>query len=107
MKKNFAEGSELDGYDELRAEDKAKVVKAWQDGHVADEDIPETARKPVDEDGEEKTKKAKRTPAKKKATGSSGDAEERPKRKTAAKVRSLISNGCTFFINHGIYLEDY
>lgn len=97
MKKSVTEGSELDGYEALNPEDQAKVVKAWQEGHVDDEDIPETARKPAgDEDGsEEKPKKAaKRAPAKRKAAaaaGSEGEAEERPKRKVktaAAKVRS-------------------
>ena len=95
MKKTFGEGSELDGYDELRPEDQAKVIKAWQEGHVADEDIPESARKPADdEDGAEKPKKAKRAPTKKKATESDGEAEERPKKaKTAAaKVCSLLSH---------------
>lgn len=99
MKKSIPEGSELDGYDALRPEDQAKIVQAWQEGHVADEDIPETARKPAGEDGkdgdeEEKPKKAKRAPAKKKAAAvSDGEAEERPKRKAktvAAKVRSLL-----------------
>jgi hypothetical protein len=53
---SFGEGSEFDGYCELRLEDYAKVVKGWQDGHVADEDIPDSARKrnPADEDGGEK-----------------------------------------------------
>ena len=100
MKKSIPEGTELDGYGQLTPEDQAKVVKAWQEGHVDDEDIPETARKPVGEDGgdEEKPKKAKRAPAKKKAAaaaaGSDGEAEERPKRKTkaaASKVRFLLS----------------
>ena len=100
VKKSITEASELDGYEALQPEDQAKIVKAWQEGHVDDEDIPETARKPAgDEDGsEEKPKKAaKRAPAKKKAAaaaGSEGEAEERPKRKAktaaAAKVRSLL-----------------
>lgn len=89
MKKSLGEGSELDGYDQLKPEDQARVIKAWQDGHVADEDIPDSARKAADEDGEEKPKKAKRAPAKKKAPKSDGEEEERPKRKTAAKVRSF------------------
>ena len=104
MKKNFEEGSELDGYGDLRPEDQAKIIKAWQDGRIPDEDIPESARKPADEDEEEKPKKAKRAPAKKKATASGGDAEERPKRKTAAaKVRSLLSNDLHFLIM--VYLQ--
>ncbi|KAF8156779.1 hypothetical protein B0H34DRAFT_642276, partial [Crassisporium funariophilum] len=54
MKKSLDEASDLDGYDDLTAEDKAKIIKAWQDGHVADEDIPDSARKPAEEEGEEK-----------------------------------------------------
>ena len=105
MKNSFGEGSELDGYEDLRPEDQAKVIKAWQDGHVAEEDIPESARKPADEEDAEKPKK-KRAPAKKKAAESDGEAVERPKRKAGvAKVRSLLSNGCTLFINHGIYIS--
>jgi hypothetical protein len=89
MKKSFGEGSELDGYDDLQPEDQAKVIKAWQDGHVADEDIPDSARKPADDDGAEKPKKTRKAPAKKKAAESDGEAEERPKKKaTAAKVCS-------------------
>lgn len=33
-----------DGYDELLDEDKARVARAFADGHVAAEDIPESAR---------------------------------------------------------------
>lgn len=98
MKKNFEEASELDGYEELKAEDQARVTKAWEDGHVADEDIPPSARKPEGEDGaddEEKPKKAaKKAPAKKKAAGADDDeeAEEKPNKKASApKVRSFYS----------------
>jgi hypothetical protein len=93
IKKSFSEGSEVDGYDDLTPEDQAKIVKAWQDGHVADEDIPPTARKPADEDGEEKPKKAKRAPAKKKAAAvSDGEAEERPKSKRKAAVKKTVED---------------
>lgn len=53
MKKSFDEADQLDGFEELSSPDQDKVRKAWDDGHVADEDIPETARKEGDEDGEE------------------------------------------------------
>ena len=105
MKKTFGEGSELDGYEDLRPEDQAKIIKAWQDGHVADEDIPESARKPADEDGEAKPKKAKRAPAKKKANESDGEPDERPKKKTATKVRSLLTTRFHPCINHDIFTE--
>jgi hypothetical protein len=101
MKESITEGSELDGYEALKPEDQAKIVNAWQEGHVADEDIPDTARKTADDEDkgeEEKPKKAKRAPAKKKAAapaaaGSEVEAEDRPKRKAKtaapAKVRSI------------------
>jgi len=106
--------SELDGYDDLKAEDKDKLSKAWEDGHVADEDIPESAKKPVGEDGEvekpqrkkaaaktdgeggEKPKKARATKAKKADDDDEGDDdEEKPKkkaptRKPRAKVRRCL-----------------
>lgn len=53
MKKNFSEASELDGYEGLKPEDQAKVDKAWEEEHVADEDIPASARKENGDDGEE------------------------------------------------------
>ena len=60
MKKNFDSATELDGFDELPAEDQAKVEKAWEEGHVAEEDIPETAKKPEGDEEEEKPKKTKK-----------------------------------------------
>ncbi|KDQ31157.1 hypothetical protein PLEOSDRAFT_1054254, partial [Pleurotus ostreatus PC15] len=54
IKKSVEEAPEIDGYEALSAEDQAKVNKAWEDGHVADEDIPDTARKPEAEDDEDK-----------------------------------------------------
>ena len=58
MKKLLKEPSELDGYDELKPEDQAKIIKAWQEGKV---DVPESARKHAaagDEDeGDEELRK--------------------------------------------------
>lgn len=89
MKNSFEEASELDGYDELKEEDQAKVVKAWEEGHVADEDIPESARKEGDGEGDEddeedKPKKKKAAPKKKKADDEDGEVEK-PKRSRATK----------------------
>ncbi|GJE86488.1 zf-PARP domain-containing protein [Phanerochaete sordida] len=64
MKTQFEDPEDLDGFEDLEDEDKARIRKAYQDGHVADEDIPESARKPAaddmdeDEDGEKPKKKA-------------------------------------------------
>lgn len=53
MKKSFDEADELDGFETLNEPDQEKIRKAWTDGHVADEDIPETARKAEGDDDEE------------------------------------------------------
>ncbi|KAJ3535013.1 hypothetical protein NM688_g7039 [Phlebia brevispora] len=68
MKKSFEDADELDGFDELRDEDKEKIRTAWEVGHVADEDIPESARK-KDEDGDEEE--------------GEGEEGEKPKKKKA------------------------
>ena len=65
MKKSLDDPSELDGYDELKPEDQAKIIKAWQEGKVDAADVPESARKPAavgdeDEGDEELRKMAKR-----------------------------------------------
>ncbi len=89
MKKNFEDASELDGYEELNPEDQAKIRQAYQEGHVAEEDIPVTARKPAGEEGEEEVDeekpKKKRAPAKKKVADEDGEAAEKPKRARATK----------------------
>ena len=95
MKKSFDEPSELDGYDDLKPEDQAKIFKAWQEGKVDPADIPETAKKPAagdeDQEDEEKPKKkaaAKRAPKKKaEDEEEGGEAVEKPKKSRAkAKV---------------------
>ena len=83
MKKSFSEADELDGFDELRPADQDKIRKAWEDGHVADEDIPETARKAQGDDGEEEKPKKKRAPAKK---GDEGEAAKPKKARTSKKA---------------------
>ena len=81
MKKSFESAEELDGYEDLKPEDQEKVNKAWEEGHVADEDVPDSAKKP-DDDEEEKPKK-KRAPVKKKAKKDEDGDEEKPKKKRA------------------------
>ncbi|CAL1708643.1 unnamed protein product [Somion occarium] len=53
MKEVFEDPADLDGFDDLKEEDQERVRAAWEAGHVADEDIPDTARKPEGEEGEE------------------------------------------------------
>ena len=59
IKKSFESAEELDGYEDLKPEDQEKVNKAWEEGHVADEDVPDSAKKP-DDDEEEKPKRRSR-----------------------------------------------
>jgi hypothetical protein len=84
MKKSFSQADELDGFEDLQPADQEKVRQAWDNGHVADEDIPETARKPQDEEETDEAKpKKKRASTKKDATGE----EAKPKKaRTSKKV---------------------
>lgn len=95
MKAKFASPDDLDGFEDLKEEDQERVRRAWEQGHVADEDIPPTARKQAEdanaEDDEEKPKK-KRGPAKKKVEGE-GDEEEKPKKKRATKPKKTEDEG--------------
>lgn len=85
MKKSFSEADELDGFDELQPADQDKIRKAWEDGHVADEDVPETARKAEGDDGADEAKpKKKRAPAKKAEEGEAA----KPKKARASKKKS-------------------
>jgi hypothetical protein len=81
VKSKFPDAEEIDGYDELKDEDKEKITQAWKDGKVADEDIPESARKEGagDDEDEEKPKKKRAAPKKKKEAAS--DDEEKPKKR--------------------------
>ncbi|KAF9057231.1 hypothetical protein BJ165DRAFT_1419306 [Panaeolus papilionaceus] len=45
LRSSFSEVAEIDGYEELCDEDKQRVTRAWEEGNVADEDIPESARR--------------------------------------------------------------
>ncbi|KAI0264700.1 hypothetical protein BC834DRAFT_826081 [Gloeopeniophorella convolvens] len=89
MKKSFEAADELDGFEELEPADQEKIRKAWEDGHVADDDIPETARKVEGEDDadEEKPKK-KRAPAKK---DEGGEAAKPKKARVTKKVRVILT----------------
>lgn len=70
FKKSFESADELDGFEELKEVDKERVRTAWEEGKVADEDIPDTARQGDGGGGEEEEEevkpKKKRAPAKKK-----------------------------------------
>ncbi|CDO71198.1 hypothetical protein BN946_scf184845.g69 [Trametes cinnabarina] len=67
MKEKFDEADELDGFEDLNEEDQERIKKAWEEGHVAPEDVPETARKPEGEgDEDEDEEKPKKKGGKKK-----------------------------------------
>lgn len=73
MKNSFDEADELDGFDDLKDEDKERVQKAWAEGHVAPEDVPETARKADGEEGDEdEDEKPKKKGGKKKEEDDGG-----------------------------------
>ena len=69
FKKSFDKADELDGFEDLKDADKERVRKAWEEGKVADEDVPGSAKRGSgDEQEEEESKpKKKRAPPKKKA----------------------------------------
>ncbi|TFK41503.1 poly polymerase and DNA-ligase Zn-finger region-domain-containing protein [Crucibulum laeve] len=92
MKKSFEDPSELDGYDDLKPEDQAKVKESWQQGHVAEGDIPASAKKDDgaaegEEEEEKPKKKAKKTAAKKADESEGESAAEKPKKARASKAK--------------------
>ena len=93
MKKSFEEADELDGFEELKDEDQEKIRTAWQEGHVADEDVPETARKPAkdgEDEGEDEDDEAK--PAKKKAAAKSSKKADAADEKSSFKLDYATSS---------------
>lgn len=73
MKNSFDEAEELDGFEDLNDEDQERVKKAWAEGHVAPEDIPESARKADGEVSEEEEEdKPKKKAGKKKEEEDTG-----------------------------------
>lgn len=66
MKKELGDPENLDGFEDLPEEDQERVRKAWDAGHVAEEDISEAADKSkvvpglVDPDAPEKPKRGRK-----------------------------------------------
>jgi hypothetical protein len=74
VKSSAGNPSDLDGYVNLKPEDKEKVNKAWKEGKVAEEDIPESAKKPQsDEEEADDGKKTKGKRARAKRAAQDGD----------------------------------
>lgn len=97
MKKQFSAGAEdLDGFEDLKDEDKARIHLAFKEGKVADEDIPDTARKPLDATSKGDDKPKNKSSGKKKVGADIDEGDtEKPKgarvRKSRAKVSIVIS----------------
>lgn len=91
MKKDTEIASDLDGFEDLGEANQKKVETAYEEGHVADEDIPDSARKEEagdDDEGADEEKPAKKA----RATKKKADDDEKPKRAARgakAKVRLL------------------
>lgn len=92
MKAQFENADELDGFEDLKDEDQERIRKAWEDGHVADEDIPETARKSNDEEEDEDDGK----PAKKKADKKVADSKGKFKLEYASSGRAKCKGEFVF-----------
>ena len=86
VKKSFSKVDELDGFNELLTAEQDKFRNAWEDGHVADEDIPETARKAEGDVGANE----EATPEKKHAPAKQGDGGEASKPKKASRLYSQV-----------------
>ncbi|CCM01220.1 uncharacterized protein FIBRA_03268 [Fibroporia radiculosa] len=89
-KKSFDDAEDLDGFEELTEEDQEKIRKAWAEGQVADEDIPDSARKPEGEDAEDDEDEGR--PKKKKASAKAKkDAEDDSPKKGVFKLEYASS----------------
>ena len=53
MKEIFDDADDLDGFEDLKDEDQEKIRKAWEDGKVDPADIPESAKKPEEDEDED------------------------------------------------------
>lgn len=80
MKNSFPDADDLDGFEDLQAEDQERVRTAYEEGKVADEDIPETARKPADENGDEEDEEKPKKKKAGKASKKDKDADGPPKK---------------------------
>ena len=84
-KRSFENVKDLDGFEELREDDQEKLKAAWEAGHVADDDIPPTAKK-SDGDGEEEIPKERASEKKKEADNNKEDEKPRRSRGRRPKV---------------------
>ena len=90
MQSQFETADELDGFDELRDEDQERVRKAWEEGHVADADIPETARKDAEDEDDAKPAKKKKADKKEAATDGKGKFKLEYASSSRAKCKGVL-----------------
>lgn len=84
IKRTFRDIEDLDGFEELDEEDQEMLRVAWEVGHVAEEDIPSTAKRLDDEGMGAKQKEL--APEKIRANN---DGEDGKPRKRKSKVRPI------------------
>lgn len=104
IKNSVGDVEDLDGFDDLKDDDKDRLRHAFEEGKVADADIPATARKPADEEGEKSKKK--RAPAKKAEADTDEGGEERPKKAPARKSRAKKAPAASSEAEDGVEFEE-
>ncbi|KIM68259.1 hypothetical protein SCLCIDRAFT_1209678 [Scleroderma citrinum Foug A] len=104
IKNSVGDVEDLDGFDELKDEDKDRLRHAFEEGKVADADIPASARKPVDEESEKPKKK--RAPAKKAEADTEEGDEEKPKKAPARKPRAKKAPAASSEAEDGVESEE-
>jgi len=86
IKAAYSTVEDVEGYDTLNDEDKAKVRAAWEAGEVAAEDIPPSAVAGAEEEETGAAKKKPGRPRKKQKTDDDdGSDEPKPKKKAAPR----------------------
>lgn len=90
MKTSFEEADELDGFEDLEGDDQDRIRKAWEAGKVADEDVPDSARKPEGEEDEEEEDEEK-PKAKKGGRKKKVDEEDSEPKQTVFKLEYASS----------------
>lgn len=93
VKKSFESAEDLDGFEELKEEDQEKLKTAWEVGHVAEDDIPPTAKDDLEED------KPKKRASKKKKEADDDEEEEKPKKARGRKAKV----GCIYSFLYNAY----
>jgi len=87
IKKEWPDVTEIDGYDEIPESYQEKVAKAWEDGHVAEEDIPESAKYLPGEEPQRSPKKSKKTAGEETEDGEKPRAESTGGKKRKAEAK--------------------